>query len=565
MTKFEDMKYERPDMAAMTADMKADLQQLKQCRDADSFLEIFRKINVRRSHLQTMTVLVEIRHTINTIDPFYAAEKEYWDEALPAWQVYENQFISICLDAPFRSDLLKEIPETFFQLGECSRKAFSEAIVPMLVEENKLATEYGALKASAAIEFDGKVLNLAGIAKYTEDIDPEVRRKAYDAKMKFFSDHSAEFDDIYDRMVHVRDRIAKTLGYHNFVELSYYRMNRLDYNADMIASYRKQILDYVTPETSIIYERQRKRLGLDHLSYYDLPIQFKDGNAMPVGTADDLVNDAVKMYHEMSPETGDFIDTMVENHLWDLVSRPHKEIMGYMTQIEDYKVPFIFSNFNGTSADVDVLTHEAGHSFQYYLAKEIAVPDVAMPTMESCEIDSMSMEFFAEPWMNLFFGKQADRYRYTHLCGTLTFLPYGCLVDHFQQEVYENPCWTPAERKACWRRLEKQYQPDKHYDGCEILEEGCWWYQQGHIFQSPFYYIDYTLAQVCAQQFAIRMYDHDPQYWNDYVNLLKKGGTRSFTQLVKEANLKVPFEDGTIESIVKSLEARISAVDDSKL
>lgn len=563
--KFNDMKYQRPDMDQLMAEMKNDLDALNACTSADQFMEIFRRINVRRSSLQTTVTLCQVRHSINTADSFYSAENDYWDQMLPEYQALESRFMSICLDTPCRKEIEKEIPATFFQLAQCARNSFDQKIVTLMIEENQLKTEYGRLKASAQIEFQGKTLNLAEINKYTESLDRNVRKEAYDAKMKFFSDHQEDFDRIFDRMVKARDLMAKKLGYRNYVELAYQRMNRLDYDADMVSSYRKEILAHAVPLAGKIYERQRQRLGLDQMAYYDLPISFPDGNAVPIGTADDLVNDAVRMYHEMSPETGEFIDVMVRDQLFDLLSRPGKEMGGYMTQLNDYKVPFIFSNFNGTSSDVDVLTHEAGHAFQYYLASDIEIPDVTSPTMESCEIDSMSMEFFAEPWMNLFFGEKADRYRYTHLAGTITFLPYGVLVDHFQQEVYENPEWTPAERRACWRRLEKQYQPYKNYEGCELLESGGWWYQQNHIFQSPFYYIDYTLAQVCAQEFAIRMREKDPKTWGDYLHLLKLGGTLSFTKLVKEAGLKVPFEQGTVAEVMKTLEGYLQSMDNGRI
>ena len=563
--KFSEMKYERPDIAMVSAAMKKDLDTLKTCASPKEFMEVFRKINARRNSLQTTVTLCQVRHTINTADAFYSAENDYWDETLPALQGLDSEFMSVCLDTPFRKELEKEIPATFFQLAQCARNSFDPKIIPLMVEENQLQTEYGRIKASAQIEFQGKVMNLSEISKYTESLDRSVRKQAYDAKMKFFSDHQNDFDRIYDRMVKVRDTMAKQLGYRNYVELAYQRMNRLDYDADMVASYRKQILAHAVPLAGRIYEKQRQRLGLDRMAYYDLPISFPDGNAVPVGTAEDLVNDAVRMYHEMSPETGEFIDVMVRDQLFDLISRPGKEMGGYMTQLSDYKVPFIFSNFNGTSADVDVLTHEAGHAFQYYLANDIEIPDVTSPTMESCEIDSMSMEFFAEPWMNLFFQDKADRYRYTHLAGTITFLPYGVLVDHFQQEVYENPDWTPADRRACWRRLEKQYQPFKNYEGCELLESGGWWYQQNHIFQSPFYYIDYTLAQVCAQEFAIRMHERDPKTWNDYLHLLRLGGTLSFTKLVGAAGLEIPFESGTVEKVMNTLESYLQSMDNNNL
>ncbi len=298
---------------------------------------------------------------------------------------------------------------------------------------------------------------------------------------------------------------------------------------------------------------------------WNIMIWHDSGNPIPKGSAEDLVEAAVNMYHEMSPETAEFIDMMKNDELWDLIARPNKEMGGYETEIPEYKSQFIFSNFNGTSGDVDVLTHEAGHAFQTFMAKDITIPDVSCPTMESAEIDSMSMEFFAYPWMENFFKEDTAKYRYAHMCGTITFLPYGVLVDHYQEEIYSHPEWSIEERKQCWRNLEKMYQPYKNYEECPFLEKGTWWYQQGHIFQSPFYYIDYTLAQVVAQQFFIRMDQKDETYWEDYKTILKLGGTKSFTQLVKAAHLTVPFEDGCIERIMNYLSNVLDQVNDKAL
>lgn len=563
--KFSEMKYERPDFEQTSGRMKALLDELEKAGDKETFLNVFFQLNDLRVHVTTMMILCQVRHSINTVDEFYDKETDYWNEMSPQYEVYEDRMRKICAAVPFQKELYDEIPETFFRLNECRMKSFDESVVPLLVEENRLSTEYGKLKASAKIEFEGKIMNLAEIASVCEDRDRERRKAASEAKYAWYSEHEDAFDDIYDRMVKVRTEMAHQLGYKDYVDLAYYRMNRLDYNREMVRGYRKQILDHVTPFACRIYEKQRKRTGLDKLEYYDLNYSFRDGNPLPKGSAEDLVEAAVKMYHEMSPETGEFIDMMKNDELWDLIARPNKEMGGYETEIPEYKSQFIFSNFNGTSGDVDVLTHEAGHAFQTFMAKDIRVMDVGCPTMESAEIDSMSMEFFAYPWMDRFFGKDADRYRYSHMSGTVTFLPYGVLVDHFQEEIYTHPEWTKEERKQCWRKLEKMYTPFKNYDECPFLDRGTWWYQQGHIFQSPFYYIDYTLAQVVAQEFFIRMDQKDLRYWEDYKHLLKLGGTKSFTQLVGEAHMEVPFEDGCIEKIMTYLENVLDQVDDQAL
>ena len=562
--KFSEMKYERPDYELTSGRMNAILDEMEKADNKADFLKLFEQLNQERVHVITMNILCSIRHSINTADEFYDQETSYWDETSPQYEVIEDRMRKICHNVSFKEDLYDVIPETFFKLNECKMKAFDEKIVPLMVEENRLVTEYGKLKASAKIEFDGQILNLAEIARICECQDRQKRKAASEAKYAWYESHESRFDEIYDRMVRVRTEMAHMLGYKDYVELGYYRMNRLDYNREMVAGYRKQILDYVTPLSCRIYDRQKERVGYDRLEYYDLAYQFDSGNPIPKGSAEDLVEAAVNMYHEMSPETAEFIDMMKNDELWDLIARPNKEMGGYETEIPEYKSQFIFSNFNGTSGDVDVLTHEAGHAFQTFMAKDITIPDVSCPTMESAEIDSMSMEFFAYPWMENFFKEDTAKYRYAHMCGTITFLPYGVLVDHYQEEIYSHPEWSIEERKQCWRNLEKMYQPYKNYEECPFLEKGTWWYQQGHIFQSPFYYIDYTLAQVVAQQFFIRMDQKDETYWEDYKTILKLGGTK-FTQLVKAAHLTVPFEDGCIERIMNYLSNVLDQVNDKAL
>ncbi|MBQ9037497.1 MAG: M3 family oligoendopeptidase [Erysipelotrichaceae bacterium] len=562
---FKDMKYERPEYEQVKKEYTAYLEQLRNAENKEQFLTVFFELEKLRSSLATMSTLCSIRHSINTRDEFYDKENDYWDEYGPLYSVFDAELSKICVACPFKEELYEEIPETFFELAECQIRSFDEKIVPLLQQENKLTSEYGKLKASAQIPYDGKIYNLSTIRPLTLSLDRKVRKAANDAMLKFYSDNESEFDRIYDELVKLRDKIAHELGYPSFTELAYQRMTRLDYNAEMVANYRKQILEDLVPAATRLYERQAKRLGVKTIAYYDEALEFLNGNPTPKGSYEELIEAARKMYHEMSPETAEFIDTMIEGDLWDLKSRDGKEMGGYCTSIPDYHVPFIFANFNGTSGDVDVLTHEAGHAFQFYMSRNIKVSDLQWPTMESAEIDSMSMEFNAWPWMNLFFKEDEAKYKYLHLGGAVKFLPYGVLVDHFQHEIYANPTWSPDERKACWRRLEKLYLPYKDYSESEILEKGTWWYRQGHIFESPFYYIDYTLAQVCALQFWVRNYNKDPEAWHDYVRLCKAGGKKSFTQLVKTANLKVPFEDGCVKSIVKDITDYMEAIDDTAL
>ena len=563
--KFTDFEYKRPDYPELEKQFSDLIDRLAKADNRDAFMEVYREIETLSSHISTMSTLCRVRHSINTADEFYSAENDFWDEHWPLINVYANRIDRIMFECPFRAELYEDIPEVYFQLIECSLKSFDEKIVPLLQQENRLSTEYGRLKASARIEFRGEIYNLSTIAPFTESLDEETRKEACAAATKFYSDNEAEFDRIYDEMVKVRTEIAHQLGFESYTQLGYLRMNRIDYTPEMVANYRRQILEDLVPVASQLYQKQAERLNRPTVAYYNENMEFVSGNPTPKGTYDELIEAARKMYHEMSPETGEFIDTMIDGELWDLKSKPDKEMGGYCTSIPDYRVPFIFANFNGTSGDVDVLTHEAGHAFQYYMSRNIPVVNLQWPTMESAEIHSMSMEFNAWPWMKLFFKEDEPKYKYLHLGSAVKFLPYGVLIDHFQHEVYDHPEYTPDERKRAFRKLEKMYLPHKDYSEAPLLEKGCWWFRQGHVFQSPFYYIDYTLAQICALQFWARNQRHDPDSWKDYLHLCSLGGTLPFTALVKEAGLISPFADGCVKSVIKEVAEYLDNTDDKAL
>ncbi len=562
--KFSELKYEHLDYEELREEFEEKLGRLKNAKGLKEYLDVFKEINVFRGHISSMKELCSIRHTINTVDEYYDKENQYWDETMPRLQKYEVEFGKILLKSPYRK--YAGIPEALYKTFENTLKSFDEAIIEDLQKENILISEYGKLKASARIEFEGKIYNLASIVPLMNDHDREVRKKATKAYTDFFAENEAKFDEIYDKLVHLRDEMAKKLGYENYIPLGYIRMNRLDYDRQMVKNYRDQVIKDIVPLSVELKKRQAQRIGVDKLEYHDTGYSFRSGNPLPHGDLDELVDAALKMYNEMSQETGKFFKMMVDEELFDLPTRENKEMGGYCTGIYDYKVPFIFSNANGTAKDVDTLTHEAGHAFQAYCSfKNVDIPDLSFPTMEAAEIDSMSMEFFAHPWSELFFKEDADKYRYHHIESAINFLPYGCLVDHFQHEVYDHPEMTPQERKACFRRLEKIYKPDIDYRDYDIFERGGYFFMQGHIFQAPFYYIDYTLAQVCALQFFIRMLDKDEDFWNDYLHICSIGGTKSFVEIIKDAHLKVPFEDGCLKEVASRIKEELDKVDDSKL
>ncbi|MBD3948321.1 M3 family oligoendopeptidase [Tuanshanicoccus lijuaniae] len=564
--KFEDYQYERPNLESLKKQFLGFVTRIESATNANEVEIAVKGIQALQNEIITLSQLVSIRHSIDTRDTFYDEEQTFWNEAGPVINEWETAYYKAILQSSFRNELDDLLPEPFFKMAENGLRVFDAKIIPLLQMENKLISEYDKLIASAEIEYNGKTYNLSGMAPFKQSTNRQERKAAFAKVSEFFEANQAEIDRIYDELVKTRHQIAIELGFKDFVEVGYLRMNRLDYDRNDVEVYRQEVLKHVVPLVEKLYNRQKNRLALDSLKVYDLDLEFESGNATPKGTPEEIVENGVKMYHELSTETGEFIDFMVERNLLDLVTKPGKQGGGYCTFIPNFDSPFIFSNFNGTSGDIDVLTHEAGHAFQVYQSRWIQTPETVWPTYESCEIHSMSMEFFAYPWMELFFKEQTLKYKFSHLFGTVAFLPYGVLVDHFQHEVYQNPEMTPEERRDTWRRLEAQYNPWKDNEGIGYLENGARWFQQSHIFGSPFYYIDYTLAQVCALQFWQRsQVDNDPNAWQDYLTICHIGGTQSFKQIVASANLKSPFEPGSLSGVVAKVDAYLDSISEEDL
>ena len=563
--KFNEYKYEHLDLEKIKKEFSELIKSFEKAENVEGQVNAFDEIIKLRNHIETMQTLVSVRHSIDTNDEFYDKENEYMDEISPILFGFTNDFYKALVNSKFKDELIQKYGKFLFDLAENTLKTFSPEIIPDAQEENRLSSKYSKLIASAKIDFDGKELNLSQMVPYTQSKDRNVRIEAAKKVAQFFSENQDEFDNIYDSLVKVRTRMAQKMGYKNFVEFGYKQLSRLEYDAKMVEGYRKQVLENIVPLHTELRERQGKRLGVEKLRFYDEAIKFNSGNADPHGSPEWILNNGKIMYNELSKETDEFFTFMTENNLLDLLSKKGKMSGGYCTYIPEHKAPFIFANFNGTSHDIDVLTHEAGHAFQVYQSRGFEVPEYLWPSYEACEIHSMSMEFLTWPWMDLFFENDTDKYKFIHLSEALLFIPYGVTVDEFQHWVYENPEATPKERREKWIEIEKKYLPTRDYGEVEELKNGIFWFRQGHIFSSPFYYIDYTLAQVCAFQFWIKSRENREKAWQDYLNLCKLGGSKPFFELMKSANLKNPFEEGTLAFVIPKIKEYLDNVDDMNL
>lgn len=552
--KFCDMPYKRIDFDEAKAEVRNLMEEFQKAADGEEQFAVHQKYYALTDRVSTQITLASIRHSLDTADAFYEQEKSYYDEQVPEYSNLLIAYQKLLYHSPYRETLEKKIGSVAFKNMELAFASVNEQVVPLMQEENALTTEYEKLLASAEIEWDGEILNLSLLGPYLKSKDPKVRKRACEKQNAFFLKIEEQLDSLYDRLVKNRTEQARILGFDSYTELGYLRMQRNSYSREQVENLRRQVKKYWVPFSEQLYENRRNRLGVDHMYYADELVYGKEGNPQPKGTPEEILEQGRRMYSELSKETKEFFDFMMENQLLDVFGRKTKAVGGYMTYIPDYHAPFIFANFNGTSGDVDVITHECGHAFQGYLSASDPIREHADIGMETAEVHSMSMEFFTEPWYGLFFeGKDAEDYKKMHLEDAAMFIPYGCMVDEFQHRMYDEPELTPAQRKEVWKELEQEYKPHMDYGDLEFYAKGGYWQRQHHIYSFPLYYIDYVIAQLCAFEYKNKMDQDYKEAWNSYLKLCRLSASDYFEKLLEQAGLRSPFEDGCIEKIVEEI------------
>ena len=553
--KFNEMTYTRPDIDALLARCRELAAKAAAAPDGDALVRLYYEQSEAFAEYNTAANLANIHYTCDTRDAYWKAEQDFFDANGPAVTNASVEISRAFLANPHVDALTAKFGTTCVAGMKNAVLGMDDRTVELQQQFNALVSRYQQIYGGALVELDGKQLTIPQLGPYKEDLDPAVRRAAYEAEAGYFDAHRAELDELYGETVKNLNAQARVMGYHDYSELSYVRMNRIGYGPEEIRKFRDQVANDVVPQLQKVMALRAKRTGIARPTFTDLPIMFKDGNPKPIPGYKARMDAARTMYHELSPETAEFIDFMQDNELFDVESRPGKMSGGYMTSLPSYKAPFIFANWNNTSGDVDVLTHECGHAFEGYVAeRDPEVPvDLECPGMESAEIHSMAMEFLTAPWHHLLFGKDTDKYALLHAEDSFVFLAYGCEVDEFQHIMYQNPDLTPDERNAEWLKLEKKYRPWIDFAGLPFYGRGAGWQRQLHIYECPFYYIDYCLSTMAALQFFLLSLTDHKDAWERYLRLVRRAGMASYTELLETAGLKVPFEEGSIKGIAQQM------------
>ena len=559
---FSQIPYVRADLAAwkqQQEDITARFRTAQTFEEADA---IYREAATFDADYTSMMTIARIRNNIDTRDEFYDAEVAYYNQEMPKMQAVSKAWTEATLESPFRKPLEEKYGQVTFINAEMAAKAFSPELVAEMQQENALKTRYSKLIASAQIPFRGEIYTISQLSPWKGDPDDAIRLEAWTAEGNWYNEHGAELDEIYDELVKLRTSMAKKLGYETYTPLGYLNMRRNCYNEADVDKFRIAVQKYLVPVAKKLYIRQAQMQGREFpLNFADKDLAFRSGNPTPAGGPAEILAMGDKFYSELSPVTDEFWKFMRSHEMMDVESKPGKAGGGYCTRIANMRSPFIFANFNGTSHDVEVVTHEAGHAFAGFVNRDRIPASTINPSLEGCEVHSMSMEFFAWPWAEGFFGEDARKFRYNHLKGALAFIPYGTMVDHFQHIIYEYPEFDPQERHQVWQELLGIYMPWVRPGDVPFYGEGKGWQRQSHIYARPFYYIDYCLAQTVALDFWARIQEDPKAAFETYMKYTSLGGTMVFTDLLKTAGLGNPFDEETLKRVCAAADQYLSDYD----
>lgn len=560
MEKFKDLQYTRPDLKEAKKDFAACIKGLQAAPDFEEADNVFSDYQHIMEKVTTQGTIAHIRNTMNMKDEFYDGEVRFFNQESPKLMMTLKKGIKQLLASPFRPQFEEKYGSHMFKDMENELRLINFSVILPTIRQSNLSTTYSKTAASCSVEFRGETCNFYGLLRHMQSTDRAERKEAFEAWAKLYEGISGQLDELYGKLVKVRRTIAKRLGFKSYIDYAYLSRGRYDYTPAQVAEFREAVRTHITPLCEKLYREQAERLGLDELQWYDEDLVFPEGNALPIGTPEELTEKARQMYEQMSPETGEFFNFMVEHELFDFVTRENKHLGGYMTFLPDYKAPFIFSNFNGTSADIDVLTHEAGHAFEgYYASRRLPCQQLTGSTSEINEIHSMAMELLTYPYMEPFFGENTAKYRYAHLTDALKTIPYLVSVDEFQHRVFENPGSTSADWRRYWREIEQKYMPWRHYDGNAFLEGGGFWMQKQHIFLYPFYYVDYAMAQLGA--FSIyRKQVEGGDAWGSYLKLCGMGGMYGYFETLERAGIPMPLNADVVRETAAFVDRQAEAL-----
>lgn len=445
---------------------------------------------------------------------------------------------------------------------------FRQENIPLLAELTRLSNEYDKITGRLETDWDGEKKNLSQLSRFLQEKDRAVRRRAWRAQMALWLSVRERLNGLYAEMLTHRQQVAANTGLPDYRAYSFREHGRFDYTPDDCLTFHDAIEAVVVPAARRVYDKKRRRLGLERLRPWDVQADPSDAPPLqPYDEEQELVQRSITMFRQVDGELARYFATMAEEDLLDLDTRAGKALGGFCSTLPLRERPFIFMNGVGIHDDVQTLLHESGHAFHAFASFEQPLIWQADAPMEFCEVASMTMELLAAPYLTqdkggFYTPAEAARARIEHLEGILTFLPYMAVVDAFQHWVYTHPD-AAQEAKNCdqtWAALWDRFMPGVDWQGLDV-ERKTGWHRKLHIFTVPFYYIEYGMAQVGALQVWRNSLTDPAGALAAYRHALALGGTRPLPELFAAAGAEFRFDTTLLGELVDLIEQTIAQLE----
>ena len=497
-----------------------------------------------------------IAMTCQTDDP--EREKAYLhcvENVLPRVKTWHDRMARLYLANPARERADRRWLEVHDRVAENQVKLFREANVALQTEDTKLSTEYQKVIGAMLVQWEGEEKTLQQMAPYLEETDRPTREAAWRLVAERRFEDTERLNELFDRMVPLRDRIARNAEFDSYRDYRHQAYDRFDYTPADCVKFQESIEQEVVPLLAELRRRRREQLGVEALRPWDLQVDPEGKPPLhPFATADELSDGCAEIFAGLDPRLAGHFATMREQGLLDLESRKGKAPGGYQYTLDEVRLPFIFMNAAGTNRDVLTLLHEGGHAFHAMGSRDQSLLAYRSAPTEFSEVASMAMELFGMSRIEVFYQDpdQARRARRRHLREMITLFPWIATVDAFQHWIYLNPDHSAEQRDDRWVELNERFSPELDHSGLENLHRAGW-HRQLHIYQCPFYYVEYGIAQLGALQLWLRFREEPTRALEDYLAALALGGSRPLPELFETAGIHFDFSPQTLRPIMQAV------------
>ncbi len=497
----------------------------------------------------------QIKMTCDTTDKTLEEAFTYFCmEIQPQLQPYADLLNRKLVDCPLTKELDQKKYFTYLRSVKKSIDLFREANIPLQAELSVMQQQYGAIAGKMTIEVNGQEYTLQQAAKFLESHDRTLREEVYRKIQERRLQDQQPMHDLYSQLIQKRNEVAKNAGFANYRDYKFVELGRFDYTKEDCYQFHEAVKLHVLPLIEKIYQKKKEKLGLDTLRPWDTEAEpegiqplkpFTDGN--------DLYEKSVQCFEQMNPFFANCLRKMNELKHFDLESRKGKAPGGYNCPLTESGAPFIFMNAAGQMSDVTTMVHEGGHAIHSFLSHNLELSAFKEYPMEIAEVASMSMELFSMNHWEAFFESAEDlkRAKEHQLERTITIFPWIAIIDKFQHWVYENPQHTIEERTSMWMSILNEFSTNSiDYTGLEAFRQ-IGWQRQLHLFEVPFYYIEYGIAQLGAIGLWMQYQQNPQQALQNYINALSLGGTKTLPELYAAAGLKFDLSPAHIKTLME--------------